>query len=83
MNRLVLGVAGMVLVSACAVSPAEEKAAPLDAYSASACMGAYVSLTETDSVSPFESPGIQQESEVEEACADESEVELTTAPDDE
>ena len=46
-------------------------------------MGEYAPRADTDSVVPFDSARIQQESEIEEACPDEMETDVTAKYNDE
>jgi hypothetical protein len=79
MRQVILGFAGMLAMMGCTATSQHEQAV----VGPSECMGGYVALDATDSVKPFDSAPIRHESEVEEVCPDESETDITVAPDDE
>ena len=79
MKQVFLSVASMLVLTGCAATSEQAPAAA----GPSECMGGYVALSAGDSVKPFDSGDIREESEVEEACPDESEIDVTTTPDDE
>ncbi len=79
MRQVFLSVAGILVLVGCAATSEQEQAVA----GPSECMGGYVALSADDSVKPFDSGEIREESEVEEVCPDESEIDVTATPDDE
>ncbi|MEP0315248.1 MAG: hypothetical protein ABJL57_05435 [Hyphomonas sp.] len=79
MRQVISSVAGMFVLMGCAATSEQAPAVT----GPSECMGGYIALSAGDSVKPFDSGDIREESEVEEACPDESEIDVTATPDDE
>lgn len=76
-------VAGCVSSGPSAPPNASDYGASLKADDGYGCMGEYAPRADTDSVVPFDSARIQQESEIEEACPDEMETDVTAKYNDE
>ena len=79
MKQVFLSVASMLVLTGCAATSEQAPAVT----GPSECMGGYIALSAGDSVKPFDSGDIREESEVEEACPDESEIDVKATPDDE